>query len=96
MRSLINVKIKPNKQIRSPNINNQIETEPDTISEAFNKFFSTFAKDVDNKIIPTNKNLNSLFLTPINDKGVELLIKEMSTPKSVGPCSIPTNVLKLS
>ena len=58
MRSIINVKIKSNKQVTSLNINNQIEqieTNPKTISEAFNKFFSTIAKDIDNKIIPTNK-----------------------------------------
>ena len=54
VRSLINVKIKSNKQITSLNINNQIETNPKTISKAFNKFFSKIAKDIDNKIIPTN------------------------------------------
>ena len=55
MRSLINVKTKLNKQITSQNISNQIETNPKTISDAFNKFFSTIAKDIDSKIIPTNK-----------------------------------------
>ena len=55
VRSLINVKIKSNKKITSLNINNQIETNSKTMSEAFNKFFFTIAKDIDNKIIPTNK-----------------------------------------
>ena len=55
VRSVINVKITSNKQITSLNINNQIEATPKTISKAFNKFFSTIAKDIDNKIIPTNK-----------------------------------------
>ena len=105
MRSLINVKIKSNEQIASLNINNQIETNRKTISEAFNKFFSTIAKDIDNKIIPTNKThkdylnasiINSSFLTSINDEEVESLIKEMNTSKSVCPYSIPTNILKLS
>ena len=40
-RSLINVKTKSNKQITSLNINNKIKTNPKTISDAFNKFFST-------------------------------------------------------
>ena len=105
VRSLINVKTKSNKQITSLNINNQIETNPKTISDAFNKFFSTIAKDIDNKIIPTNKThkdylnvsiVNSFFLTPVNHKELESLIKEMNTSKSVGPYSIPTNILKLS
>ena len=105
LRSLINVKIKSKKQILSLNINNQIETNSRTISEAFNKFFSTIPKDIDNKIIPTNKThrdylnasiVNSFFLTPTNDEEVKSLIKEMNTSKSVGPYSIPTNILKLS
>ena len=95
---------KSNKLITSLNINNQIETNPKTISEAFNKFFSLIAKDIDNKIIPTNKThkdilntsvVNSLFLTPINEEQVELLIKEMNTSKSVGLYGILTNILKL-
>ena len=105
VRSLINVKIKSNNQITSLNINNQIETNLKTISEDFNSFFSTIAKDIDNKIIPTNKThkdyldasiVNSFFLTPINDEEVESLIKEMNTSKSVGPYSIPINILKFS
>ena len=106
MRSLINIKTKSNKQNTSLNINNQIETNPKTISVAFNKFFFTIAEDIDNKIIPTNKThkdylnvsiVNSFFLTPVNHKELESLIKEMNTSKSVGPYSIPTNnILKLS
>ena len=77
MRSLINVKTKSNKQITSLNINNQIETNPKTILDAFNKFFSTIANNIDNKIIPTNKTykdylnvsiVNSFSLTPVNNK----------------------------
>ena len=77
MRSLINVKTKSNKQITSLNINNQIETNPKTILDAFNKFLSTIPKDIDNKIIPTNKTykdylnvsiVNSFFLTHVNNK----------------------------
>ena len=105
MRSLINVEIKSNKQITSLNINNQIETNAKTISEVFNKSFSTIAKDIDNKIIPTNKThknylnasiVNSFFLTPINDHEAESLIKEMNISKSVCSYSIPPNILKLS
>ena len=54
MRSF-NVKMKSNEQITSPNTISQIETNPKTIAEAFNKFFSTIAKDIDTKIMPTSK-----------------------------------------
>ena len=40
--------------------------------------------------------VNSFFLTPINDEEVESLINKVNTSKSVGPYSIPTNILKLS
>ena len=92
--SLINVKIKSNKQITSLNIKNQIETNPKTISEIFNTFLPIIVKDIDYKIILTNKinkdYLNTsavnLFLqTPKNDEEVKLLIKEMSTSKTVYP-----------
>ena len=75
MRSLININTKSNKQNTSLNINNQIETNPKTISVAFNKFFFTIAENIDNKIIPTNKThkdylnvsiVNFFFLTPVN------------------------------
>ena len=40
--------------------------------------------------------VNSFFLTSVNHKVLESLIKEMNTPKSVGPYSIPTNIFKRS
>ena len=73
VRSLINVKIKSNEQITSLNINNKIETNPKTISEAFNMIFSIIVTGIDNKIIPTNKThkdylnasvVNSFFSNP--------------------------------
>ena len=57
-------------------------------------FFSTIAKDIDNKIIPTTKTdkdylnasvVNLFFLTPVNDP---------YSPQ--GPYSIHNNILKLS
>ena len=62
----------------------QIKTNPKTISDVFSSFFSTIAKGIDNKIIPTNKThkdylnvsiVNSFFLTPVNHKELESLIK---------------------
>ena len=79
VRYLINVKIKSNKQITSLNINNQTETNPKTISEAFNKFFSIIAKDTDNKTHEDYLHVSvvsSFFLTPINEEEVESLIKK--------------------
>ena len=61
-----------------------MQTKPKTISGAFNKFFSTNAKDIANKFILTNKSrkdylnfsvVNSFFPTPINDEEVKSMIK---------------------
>ena len=88
----------------SLNKNNQIESNSKTISNAFNELSSQLL-DIDNKFIPTNKNhkdylnvsiVNQFFLTPVNHKKIESLIKEMNIFKSVGPYSIPTNILKLN
>ena len=69
--------MKSYKWIICRNINNQIDTNPKIISEAFNKFFSTIAKNIDHKIVPTNKThkvylnasvVHTLFITPTNDE----------------------------
>ena len=83
----------------------QIKANPKTISDVFNSFFSTIAKGIDNKIIPTNKThkdylnvsiVNSFFLTTINQEELESLIKEMNSSKSVGPYTILNSIIKLS
>ena len=105
VKSLINAKLKSNRQIISLSIKKQIETSHKTISEAFNKCFSIIVKYIDNKIIPTNKThkdylnasvISSFFVTPTNDEEVESLKKEMTTSKSVGSYSIPTSIPELS
>ena len=105
MWSLANLKIKSNKQITSLNFNKEIESNPKTISKAFNKFFFAIAKNIDNNIIPTRKThidylnalvVNSLFLTPICDEEAEPLIKEMNNSKSVVLYSISINILAQS
>ena len=104
-RSLIKVKNKSYEQIASLNINNQIETNAKTISEAFKTFFSTIDKYIDNKINPTNKThknrlnvsaVNSFFLTLTIEEEVESRIKKRNTSTSVGSYNIPINILKLS
>ena len=97
MRSVINVKIKSNKQITSPNINNQIKTNPKTMSEAFlTSFYRQLLKILITKLFPlTHKYyfnvsiVNSFFLISINDEEVESLIKKMNTSRSAGSYSIP-------
>ena len=57
MRYLVNVKIKSNYISKT---NNQIETNPKTISKTFNNFFFTIAKDIDNQILPLTKFIKTI------------------------------------
>ena len=75
------------------------------MAEALNNFFVTIASDIDGKIIHANTSykdylqgsvLNSFFLKPASEKEVISVINEMKTNKSIGPNSIPTQILKLS
>ena len=60
VRSLINVKIKSNKQITYLNINNQIETNPKTLSEALNSFYPQLLKILITKIFSLTKLIKSI------------------------------------
>ena len=79
-------------------------TEPTKIAEIFNKYFSSIAASIEEKIIPTEKsfkeyltnpNQRSFFLKPSNEKEVDIILLSLSSNKSIGPASIPTKILKL-
>ena len=56
IKSITSFKTKAHKQIKSININNEIIFNPKIISETFNNFFVTIARDIDSKTIHTNTN----------------------------------------
>ena len=59
LRSLINFKIKSNKQTISLNINNQIETNPKTISD-LTSFFPQLRKTLITKLFPLTKLIKTI------------------------------------
>ena len=96
---------KTKKQIKYTKINDKGESSCKILTDSFNNFFVTIAKNINKKIIHTNANYkdylgnsvtNSFFLKPTNEEKVNSIIKQMKTNKAIGPSSIPTKMLKMS
>ena len=96
---------KTKKQIKYTKINDKGESSRKILTDSFNNFFVTIAKNINKKIIHTNANYkdylgnsvtNSFFLKPTNEEKVNSIIKQMKTNKAIGPSSIPTKMLKMS
>ena len=81
----------------------KVSSNPQEISNYFNKHFTTVATKIDKKLVNTNKKFNvylknpnekTFSLYPTNPAEVEDYIKNINVRKSVGPFSIPNRILK--
>ena len=104
IRSIINVKNEKSSNI-SLNIDNETITDDLTISNHFNNFFTSVAKNLVNKIPKTPKsfhsylkssNENPFFLSPTTKEDVEGILSTLKTNKTAGPDSVPTRILNIS
>ena len=86
-------------------INDKLESNPHAIAEQFNNYFSTIAKKLENKLIPTNKkfsdylknnNIHSLFIRPTSVDEVKFVISAMNKNKSTGPNSLHNNIINIA
>ena len=84
------------------NINNTPVTDPEILSESFNKYFTAIADDIRNNVPYASKNFSSflknpvadsIFLSPTDPTEVLDCISSLNRNKSSGPYSIPTNIL---
>ena len=82
----------------------QQETDPFVISDYFNKFFTTIAEKIENKIVQTDKKYSDFLdnplektfsLTPTEPNEVQSIIKTLNLKKATGPNSIPTKLLNV-
>ena len=105
--NIINNKQKDNSSPNSITINNQTITDPKHIANSFNSFFSSIAKKIEDKIIPTDvshmeflkdttRNTDSFFVEAVTPEEIEDQIKLLNNKKATGPASIDTKILKLS
>ena len=104
IRSIINIKSNSKNTVSAIIEDGKCLNDPKDIANSFNKFFSTVAAKIEKKIIPstkkfdeylTQKNQNSLFLSPTTPDEIKKLILKSDCSKAVGPNSIPTKVLHL-
>ena len=100
------VKFKPQTSQRLIKIvdNNFEITEPKLVADAFNNYFANIVKKLQNEI-PSAPNspmvylnnpiCNSFYIFPTTCSEIETEISQLKTGKSVGPSSIPVDILKM-
>ena len=85
-------------------VNGHLTSDPETVANGFNNFFTSIANTVRSNIGPTNRhfshylnnsNRNSIFLNRTSPAEVLLTINSLSSTKSSGPHSIPPKILHL-
>ena len=85
-------------------MDNTVTSNPETVSNCFNNFFTTIADSIRSEMPPEynhysgflkDPNPNSIFLTPTTPEEVIKVINSFSASKSTGPNSIPVHILKL-
>ena len=92
------------KQPTSLYIDNELVSDSNSISEAFNSFFTNIGPNIASKIPKSKKykfetflkkNLvSSFYLSPTNENEIEKIISSLKSGKSTGPNSIPIFILK--
>ncbi|MBY0580283.1 MAG: reverse transcriptase family protein, partial [Rickettsiales bacterium] len=105
IKELINVKRNKNSSITSILINNKCETDPKSMSNHFNNFFTTIASKLSNGIpiskfnykeYLTNPISNSFYMQPITkEETLNYINSTIIEGRSVGPNSLPTKLFKL-
>ena len=104
VKNLISLKSSKPQNPITISVGNSVSSDPLTVSNKFNDFFSSVADTVRSSIPNTNhhfsnflkhRNPNSLFLSPTTPEEVAKIIGSFSESKSSGPHSIPVRILKL-
>ena len=104
IKNIINIRDANKGQPTSMFIGKDISTDPTKIAEGFNSFFSSIAKNLQEKIYFAgddymnylNEPLNQRFLFESADTTeIILIINSFDNNKATGPHSIPTDILKI-
>ena len=104
IRELIATNDKIDRRNISLNINEDLISDPLTVANTFNNFFTSIADKIRNKIPPShnhfnhylkNSPTNSFFFSPVNNLEIVKIIHSLDMDKSSGPFSIPHNILKI-
>ena len=85
-------------------VDGHLNSDPITVANGFNDFFTSIADTVRSKIGPTKRHFshylkecirNSIFLDRINPAEVLLTVNSLSLNKSLGPNSISPKIIRL-
>jgi len=104
IREIISINSSSNKPPISLLINNSLTSDPCTVANSFNNFFSSIASSIrqslyappkDFKAYLSNRTTASFFISPTSPQEVEILISSLSDSKASGPHSIPVRIIKL-
>ena len=104
IKSILSIKPYPSDIPKILNTNDSAITNPIDIANVFNNYFSCIASQTKVNIKHSHKHFsdflknraqNSFFLSPTDKHELALIISSLDSTKSVGPNSIPTNILKL-
>ena len=104
IKSILSIKPNPSDIPKILNTNDSNITNPVEIANVFNSYFSSIASQTKVNIKHSNKRFsdflknrarNSFFSSPTEKDEIALIISSLDSTKSVGPNSIPTEILKL-
>ena len=102
IKSIINIKNSSKTSPSSLMVDGELSHDPKIIANAFNKYFSSIAIDLQNQIhyngLDFSKYLNercnhSFFITPTDKDEILKIITDISIGKACGPHSIPSDIL---
>ena len=101
IREIINISKKGSNNINSIQIGKNTLTNSSDIANEFNRYLTSVAKQIEEKLIKTkhpyskyleNPNSNSFFITPTNNEEVLFEIKNLKNDKSQTPLSKPISL----
>ena len=104
IKRIITLRPKCNHAPKKINNNNADITEPKAIANAFNNFFAKIGNDIAYSVPTTDcspqqylnkQTYDTFYLFPTSTSEIETEISAINVHKATGPCSIPSNLLKL-
>ena len=103
--SIVNVKTKSQlSRISHLPTNGKQVDDPVKMANMFNNYFVNVGGNIDKSIPRTRKSLmdyllkripNSIFLAPVTEREVKIMIESLNQKKAIGPYSIPVFLLKI-
>ena len=103
IRSLVTLKSTSSSSVSSLTINQKTISDPLTIANSFNEFFTTEGSSLAKKIPKSKKSFfrylgnkiqNSFSLKPVQEEEIKKIVMKLNSNKSVGPNSLPIKILQ--